>query len=67
MIATLKIVSLLVMTGVAGIVAAGLFVMVRNRDGDAKRANILMRWRVVVQIAALALLGLLWATAYMGS
>ena len=67
MTATLKIVSLLAMTGVAGIVAAGLFVMVRNRDGDAKRSNSLMRWRVIVQIIALALLGLLWATAYMES
>ena len=67
MTGTLKIVSLLAMIGVAGIVAAGLFVMVRNRDGDAKRSNILMRWRVIVQIVALALLGLLWATAYMES
>ncbi len=52
----------LAMLGVLGVLFAGLFGVVRG-GGDPQRSNALMRWRVILQAAALlifmALLSLL--------
>jgi hypothetical protein len=45
------------MLGTVGVLFAGLFGMVRGADGP--RSNALMRWRVVLQGAALLMFALL--------
>ena len=46
------------MLATLGVLFAGLLGLVRN-DGSATRSNQLMRWRVILQGAALALFALL--------
>jgi hypothetical protein len=46
------------MAGTLGVLFAGLFGMVRG-GGDPHRANALMRWRVLLQAAALVLFAVL--------
>jgi hypothetical protein len=46
------------MLGVLGVLVAGMVGMVRG-GGDPVRSNRLMRWRVVLQFAALVLFALL--------
>lgn len=48
----------LLMAGTLGVLFAGLFGMVRG-GGDPQRSNALMRWRVILQAAALLLFALL--------
>ncbi len=48
----------LLMLGTLGVLFAGLFGMVRG-GGDPRRSNALMRWRVILQAAALLLFALL--------
>ncbi len=48
----------LLMLGVLGVLFAGLFGLVRG-GGDPHRSNVLMRWRVILQAAALLLFALL--------
>ena len=48
----------LLMAGTLGVLFAGLFGMVRG-GGDPHRSNALMRWRVILQAAALLLFALL--------
>lgn len=48
----------LVMLGVLGVLFAGIVSLVRG-GGDPKRSNRLMRWRVILQGAALLLLAVL--------
>ena len=48
----------LLMLGVLGVLFAGLFGLVRG-GGDPRRSNVLMRWRVILQAAALLLFALL--------
>lgn len=47
----------LLMLGTLGVLFAGLIGM--GREGSAMRSNTLMRWRVILQAAALALVALL--------
>jgi ABC-type Na+ efflux pump permease subunit len=47
----------LAMAGVLGVLAAGMFGLVRG--GDPARSNRLMQWRVALQAAALILFALL--------
>lgn len=48
----------LAMLGTVGVLFVGLFGMVRG-DADPMRSNVLMRWRVVFQGAALVLFAML--------
>jgi len=48
----------LLMLGTLGVLFAGLFGLIRN-NGDPRRSNALMRWRVILQAAALLLFALL--------
>ncbi len=48
----------LLMLGTLGVLFAGLFGLVRG-GGDPRRSNALMRWRVILQGAALLLFALL--------
>jgi phosphatidylglycerophosphate synthase len=48
----------LLMAGTLGVLFVGLFGMVRG-GGDPRRANALMRWRVLLQAGALLLFALL--------
>ena len=48
----------LLMLGTLGVLFAGLFGMVRG-GGDPRKSNALMRWRVILQAAALLLFALL--------
>jgi NADH:ubiquinone oxidoreductase subunit 6 (subunit J) len=48
----------LLMLGTLGVLFAGLIGMVRG-GGDPRRSNALMRWRVILQAAALLLFALL--------
>ncbi len=48
----------LLMFATLGVLFAGLFGMVRG-GGDPARSNVLMRWRVILQGAALLLFALL--------
>ena len=54
----LAILVALLMLGTLGVLFAGLFGLVRG-DGDPARSNQLMRWRVILQGAALLLFALL--------
>jgi hypothetical protein len=54
----LTILIALLMAGTLGVLFAGLFGMVRG-GGNPARANQLMRWRVILQGAALLLFALL--------
>lgn len=54
----LTVLVVLLMVGTLGVLFAGLFTMVRG-GGDPQRSNALMRWRVILQAAALALFALL--------
>ncbi len=47
----------LVMAGVLGVLVLGIIGVARG--GDPRRSNQLMRWRVILQAAALLLLALL--------
>ncbi len=51
----------LVMLATLGVLFAGLFTM--TRGGDPMRSNALMRWRVILQGAALALVALMMLIA----
>lgn len=48
---------ILVMAGVLGVLVLGIVGVARG--GDPRRSNCLMRWRVILQAAALLLLALL--------
>ncbi len=48
----------LCMAGVLGVLIAGMVGLVRGGDNPA-RSNMLMRWRVILQFAAILLFGLL--------
>ncbi|MCA7117853.1 MAG: twin transmembrane helix small protein [Acidibrevibacterium sp.] len=48
---------ILVMAGVLGVLVLGIIGVARG--GDPRRSNQLMRWRVILQAAALLLLALL--------
>ncbi len=48
----------LLMLGTVGVLFAGLFGLIRG-GGDPRRSNRLMRWRVILQAAALLLFALL--------
>jgi NADH:ubiquinone oxidoreductase subunit 6 (subunit J) len=48
---------ILVMAGVLGVLVLGIVGVARG--GDPRRSNRLMRWRVILQAAALLLLALL--------
>ena len=50
----------LLMVATLGVLFAGLFGLVRG-GGDPQRSNVLMRWRVILQGAALLLFALLMA------
>ena len=54
----LMVVVAVAMLGTLGVLFAGMVGMVRG-DGQPGRSNALMRWRVVLQGAALLLFGLL--------
>jgi hypothetical protein len=53
----LEILVAALMLGTVGVLFAGLFGMVRG--GDGQRSNALMRWRIVLQGAALLMFALL--------
>jgi hypothetical protein len=53
----LTILIVLLMFAVLGVLFAGLFGLVSS--GDPRRSNVLMRWRVILQAAALLLFVLL--------
>lgn len=56
----LLILTLVAMLAVLGVLFAGIFGLARSGGaGNPARSNKLMRWRVVLQAVALALLGLL--------
>ncbi|MBR0645424.1 twin transmembrane helix small protein [Plastoroseomonas hellenica] len=55
----LTILILVAMLAVLGVLFVGLFGVARSGGGNPARSNKLMRWRVVLQAVALALLGLL--------
>ena len=46
-----------------GALFAGLLVMARGGPANKKYSNVLMRWRVILQFAALVLLGLIMLVA----
>ena len=50
----------LLMVATLGVLFAGLFGLVRG-GGDPQRSNVLMRWRIILQGAALLLFALLMA------
>ena len=54
----LTILIAVLMLGTLGVLFAGLFGLVRG-GGDPHRSNVLMRWRVILQAAALLLFALL--------
>ncbi|KAA5613285.1 twin transmembrane helix small protein [Rhodovastum atsumiense] len=54
----LIILLVMAMAGVLGVLVAGMVGLVRG-GGDPARSNRLMRWRVILQFAALALFALL--------
>ena len=56
----LTILVALLMFATLGVLLAGLFGLVRG-GGDPRRSNVLMRWRVILQAAALLLFALLMA------
>lgn len=58
MTTVLAVLVVLAMIGVVGVLFAGLIGLVRG-NGDGRRANLLMRWRVVLQGVALLLFALL--------
>ena len=58
MIIFLTVLLALAMAGVLGVLFAGLLGVVRG-GGDPRRSNALMRWRVILQGAALLLFMLL--------
>ena len=47
-----------------GVLAVGLVGFFRGGEFNTKYSNILMRWRVGLQFAALAVLGLLFLTSH---
>jgi ABC-type Na+ efflux pump permease subunit len=55
--AALSFFLVLVMAGVLGVLVLGIIGVARG--GDPRRSNQLMRWRVILQAAALLLLALL--------
>jgi ABC-type Na+ efflux pump permease subunit len=55
--AALSFFLILVMAGVLGVLVLGIIGVARG--GDPRRSNQLMRWRVILQAAALLLLALL--------
>jgi hypothetical protein len=67
MLIFLKVLTLITMFAVAGVVAVGLFIMVRGKKGDGMKSNKLMWLRIIGQALALVLLGLFALTAYLQS
>lgn len=59
----LTVLLLLVALAVLGVLAAGVVGVVRG-GGDPRRSNALMRWRVLLQGVAIALIVLLLATRH---
>ncbi|MSP30383.1 MAG: twin transmembrane helix small protein [Acetobacteraceae bacterium] len=57
----LMVLATLAMLATLGILFAGLFSMARGND--AMRSNMFMRWRVILQAAALGLVALLMLLA----
>jgi hypothetical protein len=54
----LKILLAIAMLATLGVLVAGMVGLVRG-GGDPRRSNVLMRWRIVFQAAALVLFALL--------
>lgn len=50
---------MLLMLATLGVLIAGMVGLVRGGGGDRRRSNVLMRWRVILQGAALLLFALL--------
>ncbi len=59
----LPILLVIALLATLGVLFAGLLVMGRGGDVNRKYGNVLMRWRVILQFAALMLLGLVMLTA----
>ncbi len=57
---TLKIILALLMVAVVGVLSAGVFGLARGSSPE--RANKLMRWRIVLQGAAIVILALIFMT-----
>lgn len=53
---------ILAMAAAAASLFGGLFVMARGRPEDARRSNVFMRWRIVLQAVALVLFALAFLT-----
>lgn len=49
----------LLMLGTLGALFAGLVVMSRGGESNKKHGNVLMRWRVLLQFAALSVLAII--------
>jgi len=58
--AILNIILGVVLAGIVGALLVGLIVMARGGDTAKKYSNIMMRWRVGLQLLAVALMGLLF-------
>jgi hypothetical protein len=57
---TLKIILALLMVAVVGVLSAGVFGLARGSSPE--RANKLMRWRIMLQGAAIVILALIFMT-----
>ena len=57
---TLKIILALLLVGVVGVLSTGVFGLARG--ASPRRSNMLMRWRIVLQGAALLILVLIFMT-----
>ena len=55
----LVVLLIVAMVATLGALFAGLIVMARGGETSKKYGNVLMRWRVILQFAALVLLGLI--------
>ncbi len=53
---------IILLLAVLGVLFAGVVGMVRSGGADPKRSNKLMRWRVILQFAAVILMFLFLAT-----
>ena len=51
------------MVATLGVLFAGLLVMARGGEANKKYGNVLMRWRVILQFAALILLAIAFLAA----
>lgn len=59
----LPILLVVALVATLGVLLAGIVIMGRGGEANRKYGNILMRWRVILQFAALVLLGLIMLLA----